>query len=148
MAETLMERMRADLNAARRSHDRFATLVLSTLLSDMSYQRIEAGHELTDAEAVQVVGRAIKRRREAAEQMRAGGRPELAEKEEKEAELLARYLPPQLGAEDVRAMVREIIAGGAASVGAVMGQLMPRIQGQFDGREANRIVREELGGGR
>jgi hypothetical protein len=76
--------------------------------------------------------------------MAAGGRPELAEKEDREAELLGAYLPEQLGEDDVRGLVREIVEGGADQMGAVMGQLMPRIRGRFDGKDANRIVREEL----
>jgi len=145
MAETLKERIRSDLNVARRERDRERTVLLTTLLSDIRNREIELGHELSDAETVEVVSRAIKRRQEAAEQMRAGKRDELAEKEEKEAALLAAYLPPPLGEAEVRAMVREAIQAGATSIGDVMGRIMPQIKGRFDGKEANRIVREELG---
>ena len=89
---------------------------------------------------------AIKRRREAAEQMRGGGREELAQKEEQEAAILQAYLPPQLGEDEVRAMVREAIAAGASDIGAVMKAVSPRTKGQFDGRELNRITRETLAG--
>ena len=71
------------------------------------------GHELADAEVHGVATTAIKRRREAAEQMRAGAREELAQKEEQEAAQLQAYLPPQLGEDEIRAMVREAIAAGA-----------------------------------
>lgn len=145
MAEALKERIRADLNVARRERDRLRTLLLTTMLSDIRNREIELGHELSDAETTEVVGRAIKRRQEAAEQMRAGKRDDLAEKEEQEAALLAAYLPPPLEEAEVRALVREAIQGGAGSIGDVMGRIMPRIKGRFDGREANRIVREELG---
>lgn len=144
MTETLKERLRADLNAARRDRDRLRTLVLTTTLSDVRNREIELGRDAADEDVIEVVNRAIKRRREAAEQIRAGGRMDLAEKEEHEAELLACYLPPQLMEEEVRAMVREAIAGGARNIGAVMGAIMPRIKGCFDGKQANRIVREEL----
>lgn len=145
MAEALKERIRSDLNVARRERDRLRTLLLTTMLSDIRNREIELGHELSDAETTEVVGRAIKRRQEAAEQMRAGKRDDLADKEEQEAALLAAYLPPPLEEAEVRALVREAIQGGAASIGDVMGRIMPRIKGRFDGREANRIVREELG---
>jgi len=145
MAEALKERIRSDLNVARRERDRLRTLLLTTMLSDIRNREIELGHELSDAETTEVVGRAIKRRQEAAEQMRAGKRDDLAEKEEQEAALLAAYLPPPLEEAEVRALVREAIQGGAGSIGDVMGRIMPRIKGRFDGREANRIVREELG---
>jgi len=86
----------------------------------------------------------VKRRREAAEQMRAGGREELAEKETQEAKMLSAYLPEGMSEAEVRAIVRDLMAGGARELGPVMGLLMPRIKGRFDGKEANRIVREEL----
>ncbi|HEY8469996.1 MAG TPA: GatB/YqeY domain-containing protein [Longimicrobiales bacterium] len=145
MAAELKERIRADLNAARRERDRLRTELLTTTLSDIRNREIELGHELSDEETIEVISRAIKRRQEAAEQMRAGKREELAEKEEREAALLSAYLPPPLDEAEVRALVREAIAGGAKSIGEVMGRIMPRIKGRFDGREANRIVREELG---
>ncbi|HUF12432.1 MAG TPA: GatB/YqeY domain-containing protein [Longimicrobiales bacterium] len=136
--------IRSDLNAARRERNKLRTTVLTTMLSEIRNREIEVRHELTDEEVVEVVNRQIKRRREAAEQMRSGGRAELAEKEEQEAEILATYLPPQLGVEEARAIVREAIAAGANNVGAVMGAVMPKLKGRFDGRETNRIVREEL----
>lgn len=144
MSSTLKARLQADLNQARKARDRSRTLVLSTTLSEIRNREIEMGGEASDDDVLQVVGRAIKQRRDAAEQMTAGGRPELAEREEAEAELLQTYLPEQLEEEEVRAMVREIVAGGATQMGAVMGQLMPRLRGRFDGKEANRLVREEL----
>lgn len=141
---SLKDRIREDLNAARRERDRARTTLLTTILSDVRNQEIELGREAGDAEVLDVVGRGIKRRREAAEQMRAGARIELAETEEREAELLSGYLPPPLTEADVRALVQSAIAGGATDVGGVMKQIAPQIKGRFDGREANRIVRESL----
>lgn len=141
----LKEQIRGDLNTARRERDKLRTTVLTTLLSDLRNREIEVGHELADEEVLPVVNSGIKRRREAAEQMRAGGREELALKEEEEARILAVYLPPQLDEGAVRGFVREAIAGGAKELGGVMKAVMPRVKGQFDGKELNRIVREELG---
>lgn len=145
MSSDLKPRLQADLNAARKRRDKATTLVLSTTLSEIRNREIELGNELEDEEARKVLGKAIKQRKEAAEQMRAGGRPELAEKEEAEAAVLAAYLPESLSEDEVRALVREAIAAGATALGPLMGQLMPRLGGRFDGREANRIAREELG---
>jgi uncharacterized protein len=141
----LSERLRSDLNIARRERDRLRTLVLSTTLSEVRNREIELGRPATDADVLEVVGRAMKRRREAAEQIRAAGRPEMADREEAEAVLLAAYMPAQLTEDEVRGFVREAVAAGASNVGAVMAAVMPRVKGRFDGREANRIVREELG---
>jgi uncharacterized protein len=142
---SLRSRIREDLNAARRERDKKKTTLLTTILSDVKNQEIELGHELTDAEVTDVLTRGIKRRREASEQMRAGNRIDLAEIEEAESALLSAYLPPALGEDEVRQMIREAKAAGADNVGAVMKAISPRIKGRFDGKEANRIVREEIG---
>jgi len=140
----LKKRLQTDLNEARKARDKLRTLVLSTTLSELRNREIEMGGEADDAEVIGVVTRAVKRRREAAEQMRAGGREDLAEKEAQEAKILSTYLPEGMSEAEVRAIVREVMAGGARELGPVMGMLMPRIKGRFDGKEANRIVREEL----
>lgn len=145
MPDSLKDRIRADLVAARKARDRFRTLLLTTTLSEIRNKEIELGREAADADVAAIVARAMKQRREAAEQMRGGGRVDLAENEEREAEVLATYMPPQLSEDEVRQMVRDAIAAGADSIGALMGAIMPRIKGNFDGREANRIAREELG---
>ncbi len=144
MADTLKDRLRDDLNTARRARDRTRTLILTTTISEVRNREIELGRDLDDEDVREVVQRAVKRRREAAEQMRAGNREDLAAKEDQEAELLTGYLPAQLGEDEVRGYVREAIAAGADSMGAVMGRIMPRIKGVFDGKQANRIVKEEL----
>lgn len=141
----LVERLRADLNSARRERDKLRTGVLTMTLSEIKNRQIEMGREPTDEDVTEVVGRAIKKRREAAEQIRAVGRADLADREEQEAGLLIQYMPAQLSEAEVRQLVKDAIAGGAGNIGAVMGAIMPRVKGKFDGRETNRIVREELG---
>jgi uncharacterized protein len=142
---SLKDRLRADLNTARRERDRARLAVLTTTAAELKNREIELGRDASDEDVMEVVTRAIKRRREAAEQMRGGGREELAAKEDAEAALLSAYLPAPLSEAEVRALAREVIADGANNVGAAMSQLMPKLKGRFDGREANRIVREELG---
>lgn len=149
---TLKETLREDLNAARRARDRFLTTLLSTTVSEVRNREIETRREATDEDVLEVLVRAIKKRREAAEQMRAAGGEsraasieEAARREEREAELLGAYMPPPFGEADVRALIRDAIAAGAANIGAVMSAVMPSLKGRFDGREANRIAREELG---
>jgi uncharacterized protein len=142
--ESLKDKIRSDLNTSRRERDRLRTSVVSMMLADIRNREIELGHDVTDADVTALVTTSIKRRREAADQMRAGGREELAAKEEQEAELLQRYLPPQLTEAEVREIVRAAIAGGAGDLGSVMKTIMPRVKGLFEGRELNRIVREEL----
>ena len=144
MSKDLKSRLRNDLVTARKARDRRRTVVLTTLLSEVRNREIAVGEELDDEGVVGVVARAIKQRRAAAEQMLEGGRPELADKESAEVALLQDYLPAALSEVDVRDMVREVIATGANQMGPVMGKIMPQIRGRFDGKEAGRIVREEL----
>ena len=144
MASQLKSRLQADLNQARKQRDKERTLVLSTILADLHSKEIDDGQEATDEVVVQVLSRAIKQRKDAAEQMRGGGREELAATEDAQAEIISAYLPEGMSEDEVRALVREAIAGGATEMGPVMAALMPKIRGRFDGKEANRIVREEL----
>ncbi len=145
MSSPLKIRLQADLNEARKARDKLRTLVLSMTLSELRNLEIEMGKEAADPDTVTVLVKAAKRRKEAAEQMRSGERDDLADKEEAEAAILAGYLPEGLSEEEVRSMVREILAEGVGEMGPVMGRLMPSLKGRFDGKEANRIVREELG---
>lgn len=140
----LKERLRNDLNVARKERDKLRTTVLTTFLSEIRNREIELGREADEVEIQSLVTTAVKRRREAAEQMRAGAREDLASKEDAEAAMLQSYLPPQLSEDDVRQMVREAVEGGAADLGSVMKAVMPRVKGRFEGRELNRIVREAL----
>lgn len=143
--EPLKDRLRSDLNQARRDRDKARTLVLSTALSEVRNREIESGAPLDDEGVRAVLAKAVKQRRDAAAQMRSGGREDLAAEEDAQAKLLHAYLPPELSPDDVRRMVRELVAGGASHVGAVMSELVPRIRGRFDGKAASAIVREELG---
>jgi hypothetical protein len=150
MASQFEQRVRADINDAMRHAQKERTGVLRMLLSELKNREIElqaktSGYELTDEDCLGVVTRAVKQRKDSVAQYRAGGREDLVTKEESELTILQQYLPAQLTADEVRAMVREFAAAGANSMGAVMKQLSPRIKGRFDGAEANRIVREVLG---
>ena len=144
MSSSLKDRLRADLKEARLGREKLRTLVLSTTLSDLRNREIELGKDSEDPEVLAVITKAVKRRKEAATQMRDADRVELAEKEEAEAEILSAYLPEALSEEEVRGFVLEIVGDGVREMGPVMGRLMPRLKGRFDGKEANRIVREVL----
>ena len=145
MPSPLKDRIQTDLNAARKVRDKARTLVLSTLLSEVKNKEIDARIEVDDEAVLQVVTKAIKQRRDASEQMRAADRHELADLEDAQAAVLRDYLPEGMSEDEVRAIVRQLIDSGVDQMGALMGQVMPRIRGRFDGKEANRVVREELG---
>ncbi len=146
MSSELKQRIQSDLNAARKARDKVRTLVLSTALSEVRNREIDLGAEVDDEGVVEVLSRAIKQRKDASEQMRAAGRDELADREDEQATVLTEYLPAQMSEEEVRAAVRDLIGSGVDQMGPLMGRLMPLVRGRFDGKEANRIVREELAG--
>lgn len=142
--QSLGERLAAALNEARKARDQARTLLLSTILADLKNREFELRHPLTDEEAVEVVRRGVKRRHEAAEQFAAGGRPDRAAVELAEVKALEAFLPAMAPPEEIRAAVREAIAGGAKDLGKVMGVVMPRFKGRADGKLINQIAREEL----
>lgn len=141
---SLVERLQVALNEARKARDQHRTLLFSTILADLKNREFEVRHPLTDEEAVDVVRRGIKKRREAAEQFHAVGRQDRADLEQREVALLEGYLPAQVSAEEIRAAVRVAIAAGATELGKIMGQVMPQFKGRADGKLINQIVREEL----
>lgn len=141
-------RLAADLLAARKAQDKTAILLLGTVLAEVK-ERVrvienEEKRTVVDGDVVDVLRKAIKRRRESADQYDKAARPELAQRERDEITVLERYLPAAVDPEIVRAAVREAIAGGASAVGAVMGKVLPRFKGQVEGSVVNAIVREEL----
>ncbi len=146
MPSELKTRIQSDLTAARKERNKLRVLVLSTALSEIRNKEIDDRGELDDQGVIQVISKGIKQRKESSTQMRDAGREELAAKEDAQAEVLSEYLPEGLTEDEVRAIVREAIASGADQMGAVMGRIMPQIRGRFDGKEANRIVQEELSG--
>ena len=145
MPHELKNRLRSDLTSARKNCDKLRTLVLSTILADVHNREIELGAELSDDQTIQVLSRGIKQRKDAASQMRAAGRDELANGEEAQLTVLSKYLPEGMPEDEVRALVRAAIEDGVDQMGMLMGRVMPQIRGRYDGKEANRIVREELG---
>jgi uncharacterized protein YqeY len=132
-----------------RSKDELGTSVLRMLKSAVKYKEVEpGGHALEDAGVLAVIQTQIKQRRDSVEQFRAGGREELAVKEEREIARLQSYLPAQLSADELRAEVRAAIAQvgakGPKDMGAVMKELMPRVAGRAEGKAISEAVKAEL----
>jgi uncharacterized protein len=146
---SLKERIDADLKDAMRSKDELGTSVLRMLKSAVKYKEVEpGGHALEDAGVLAVIQTLIKQRRDSVEQFRAGGRPELADKEEREIVKLQSYLPAQMSSDELRAEVRSAIAQvgakGPKDMGAVMKALMPKVQGRAEGKAVSEAVKAEL----
>jgi uncharacterized protein YqeY len=142
----LQGRLQVELTAARKAQDKAATLLLGTTLSEVKNRAIELKRDLTDDDVIDVIRKAIKKRRESVEMFEKGGRQEMADKERAEVTMLERYLPAQVSPDEIRAAVQAAIAAGANNVGTVMGTVMPQFKGRAEGSVINAIAREELAG--
>jgi uncharacterized protein YqeY len=132
---------------ARRGEEAAA---LRLALSALKSAAIDARRDLSDEEAVAVLQREARRRREAEQAYRDAGRPERAEREAFERSVLERFLPARLAPAELARLVEEAVAasgaGGPKELGKVMGRLMPVVKGRADGDEVRRLVLERLGG--
>jgi len=144
----LTEQIRADLTDSMKARDAEKTSTLRMLQSAFKYAQIEVGHELGDDEALTVIRKAVKQRLDSIEQYTSGNRPELAEKERREMDLLKVYLPPELSEEELESALREIVvATGAQSkkdMGKVMKEATARFKGRVDGKKIQEIVARRL----
>ena len=142
--------IRGEMLAATKSGDRPRRDTLRLLIAALENGRIEAGHELSQDEALKVLQKEAKQRRESIEEYRKGNRDDLVAAEQQELDIIEAYLPAQLDDAEVRRLVEETIgevgAAGLDDLGKVMGPLMQKLDGRADGRAANTIVRELLSG--
>ena len=143
---TLKEQLQQDLMTAMRSKDE-ASLSAIRLLKT-AIMKVETAGEpkvATDEEIIQLIGKEIKQRKDSIEQFEKGGRMELAEKEKAELKVLEKYLPPQLGEDEIRAIIKEAMAATGASskadIGKLMGAIMPKTKGKADGGLVNKLVK-------
>ncbi len=140
---TVIEQVRGDMTSAMKARDKDRVGALRLVLSELQKAEKEG-----NADELAVLRRERKRRLEAAEQFRGGGRPELAEQEEAEAKLIETYLPAELGDADLDAIVAAAIAETGASdpkdMGQVMKVVMAKTGGRVDGKRASARVREAL----
>ena len=117
-------------------------------LSEVQRFEIDNKEEVDDAKALQIINKMIKQRNDSISQFREGGRDDLAEKEEKEVEILSKYKPQQLSEEEVKLKVQEAIQETGASsmqdIGKVMGVLKSSLAGSADMGMVSKIVKEEL----
>jgi hypothetical protein len=142
------ERVESDVKQALKAGEKERLATLRMLLSEVKNEVLATGKEVDEARFAALVRKAIKQRHEAAAQFRQGGRPESADKEEREAKILEAYLPRQLGEEEIRAAVAAFAAerglSGPAAIGPVMKEMMARLAGRADGATDSRIARQVL----
>ena len=146
---SLEQKISADIATAMKAKDAPRLSALRMLKAALMNKSVEKNRALEAPEELQVVSSLVKQRRDSIEQFNAGGRTDLAQKEEGEIAILETYLPPSVSAEDLAGAVDEAIAEtGATSVkdmGKVMKAAMARLAGKtVDGKRVNELVRARL----
>ncbi len=144
----LVARIEEELKQARLARDEDRRDALSLLLNALRSAEKELGRPLTEEEGLQVLQRERKRRLEAAEAFRAGGREEQAEDEEYELDVLEEFMPEPLSEEELEEIIDDVISEvGATSIrdlGRVMAGVMHQVSGRADGSTVSQLVREKL----
>ena len=145
---SLIAEIKDQLADAMRDGDTGRRDALRLILASLQGAEKELQRELHDDEELQVLQRERKKRIEAADAFRAGGREEQAEKEEAELDVLEEFMPDPLSEEEVEEIVDDVIAEvGATSmrdIGRVMADVMPQVAGRADGSSVSQLVREKL----
>jgi uncharacterized protein YqeY len=145
---TITDRVQSDMTAAAKAREQQRLATLRMVLDALKKASKEKQEELDTEAEIAVLQRERKRRAEAAEAYRAGGRSEQAAAEEAEAALIDTYLPEQLADEELAALVDAALARtGATSqkeMGKVMAAVMPEVGGRADGKRVSAVVREKL----
>ena len=147
---TITDRIQADMTSAMKAKDADTLSTLRMLKAGLLEAKTKKPKDavLTADESIEVVQRYIKKRRETAEEMTKLGRADLAAKEQREIEVASRYLPQQMGDDELRAIIKEgIAATGAAGprdMGKVIGWVMGKVKGKADGSAVSRLVKESF----
>ena len=149
----MKQRLHDDMTAALKARDELRKSTLRMALTAVTKAEVagKEARDLSDTEVIDVLGAEAKKRREAVTAYREAGREELAVKEQAEADILAEYLPEQLTAEEIAALVTETIAAtgaaelGPRGIGKVMGALQPKVKGKADGGTVSAEVKRQLG---
>ncbi|MFJ9631450.1 GatB/YqeY domain-containing protein [Streptomyces sp. NPDC091280] len=155
MTTTLKSKLQEDLNTAIKAHDKLRSSTLRLTLAAITKEEVagKEKRELSDDEVLKVITKEAKKRREAADAFAQGGRPEQAAQEQAEGEILAEYLPKQLGDEELAAIVSQAVeeakaagAEGPRAMGAVMKIVNPKVAGLAEGGRVAAVVKKLLAG--
>ena len=145
---SLIAQLEKELKDAMTARDAERRDTLRLILSSLRSAETELQRPLHDDEELQVLQRERKRRIEAAEAFRGGGRDEQAEKEERELAVLEEFMPPPLSEDELEDIVDDVIAEVGATnlgqLGRVMADVMPQVAGRADGSTVSQLVREKL----
>lgn len=145
---SLKDQLTQDMKEAMKAKESDRLNTIRQLRGAIKNKEIELQKDLDDDAILAVIGTQVKQRREAAQMYKDNERPELAAKEEAEMAVLQQYLPAQLGEDELKAIVSEVIAEVGATSMKDMGKVMPKVmaktKGAADGKVVNQIVRDQL----
>lgn len=145
---TLTERLQTDLTQAIRDRDELRRDALRMAIAAANLAAKNARRDLSDDEVVALLSREIKTRRETIDSLTAAGRPDTAAEEQAKLDIIATYMPEQIGEDELRTMVGQAVdetgATSAREMGKVMAALMPKLRGRADGKVVNAMVAQEL----
>ncbi len=138
-----------DVKTAMRGGDKARLGVLRMLQAELKQREVVESIELTDAVVTSAIEKMVKQRRDSETQFRAGNRPDLADKEASEIQLLIGYLPQQLTEAEVVALIEQAMAetgaAGGKDIGKVMGWIKPKVQGRTDMGKLSGLIKAKLG---
>lgn len=144
----LKQRLYEDLKKAMKTKDEIRTRTLRLIISSIKTLEVEKMTEATDDDVFRVLSKECRKRVEAIEAYKKGGREDLANEEQRELEIIKSYMPKQLSEEELKEIVKDVVEEtGSSSIkdlGRVMKVLMPRVKGRADGKTVNNIVRQIL----
>ena len=149
MAEsTTFLQLKSDMKDAMRAREADRLSVIRMLISSLKNKQIELREDLTEDHVLAVLTSEAKKRNESITEYTKGGRDDMAQKETEELELIQSYLPAPMSDDEVSALVDEIVASSGASspqdMGKVMGPLMEKLGGRYDGKKAKDLVLKKL----
>jgi uncharacterized protein YqeY len=149
LAVTLKNQIKEDMKSAMKAGDKDRLKVVRLVMAAMKQVEVDTRTELDDAGVLTVLEKMVKQRRDSVEQFEKGGRDDLAAAERQEIEVLQDYLPEQLSADELEALVDEVIAAtgaeGMRDMGKVMGQIKARAAGRADMGAVSATVKQRLG---
>ncbi len=146
----LKAKLTQEMKACMKAGDKKRLGVIRSMLAAIKQVEVDSRKQLSDDDVIAVLDKQVKQRRDSIEQYENAGRPELAEQERYEMEVIQEFLPQPLSEAEIDAMIDEAIAETGASgmqgMGQVMGVLKPKMQGRADMAEVSKKVKAKLAG--
>ncbi|MBU4360464.1 GatB/YqeY domain-containing protein [Patescibacteria group bacterium] len=147
----LLEKINQELKQAMKDKDTQKLSVLRMLVSAFNNEAISLKKKdkgLNAEEELKILKKEVKKHKDSIQQYEAGNRPELAEQEKQELEILQKYLPEEMNENEIRKIIQEVISEigevAPSQFGQIMGQVMAKIKGQADGNVVSKVVKEEI----